>query len=155
LLIYAGKSGFRVTFIPVFYLIFTAVASLFSLPFGKLADRIGRKPLLFFSFVCWGLVCAVVIYWPGKIAVFIIFILYGLHKGALEPVQKTMVAELSPESYRASTLGGFQMVVGLCALPASLISGILWDKLGMAIPFVFSLAVTVLASILLLAVKER
>jgi MFS family permease len=97
----------------------------------------------------------VVIYWPGKIAVFIIFILYGLHKGALEPVQKTMVAELSPESYRASTLGGFQMVVGLCALPASLISGILWDKLGMAIPFVFSLAVTVLASILLLAVKER
>lgn len=41
LLIYAGKSGFKATYLPIFYLIITVTAALFSLPMGKLSDRIG------------------------------------------------------------------------------------------------------------------
>ena len=33
------------------------------------------------------------------------FILYGAHKDALEPVEKTFVSELAPITYRASSLG--------------------------------------------------
>jgi len=43
LLVYAKEFGFEEMFIPVLYLIFTAVASLMSLPFGKLADKLNRK----------------------------------------------------------------------------------------------------------------
>lgn len=155
LIIHAKEFGFRPAFIPVLYLVFTAVASLFSLPFGKLADKIGRKPVLFLSFVCWGLVCLGIIFLRGRTAIFISFVLYGLHRGAAEPVQKTLVAELAPHRYRASTLGAFQMVIGLCALPASLIAGLLWDRVGILTPFYLSLALTILAAFMLLFVKEK
>jgi MFS family permease len=155
LLIHAGASGFKTGFIPVLYLVFTATASAFSLPFGRLSDRIGRKKVLFLAFLVWGAVCAGVVAGGSPVFVGFLFVLYGLHKAALEPVQKTLAAELAPRNYRASVLGGFQMVIGFAALPASLLAGLLWDRFGAAAPFGFSLVLTVIAAVLLVFVKER
>ncbi|MBN2570763.1 MAG: MFS transporter, partial [Ignavibacteriales bacterium] len=154
LLLFANKFGFEIIFIPVLYLIYTAVASIVSLPFGKLADKIGRKNVMFISFVCWALVCLSFLLLQEYVAIIITFVLYGLHKGALEPVQKTLVSELAPAEYRASFLGTFQMVIGLCALPSSLIAGLLWDKIGVFTSFYFSLGLTIVAILLLIFVKE-
>ncbi|NQE45335.1 Multidrug resistance protein MdtG [ANME-1 cluster archaeon GoMg2] len=155
LLIYAKEFGFEITFVPVLYLIFTAIAALFSLPFGKLSDKIGRKPVLMLSYIFWGLVCLSFIFIQSYLAIILTFVLYGLHKGALEPVQRTFVLELAPTAYRASGLGGFQMITGLCALPASLIAGILWEKISIFMPFYFSLCLTFLSIILLTFVRGK
>ena len=155
LLIYAKEFGFQVAFVPVLYLVFTAVAALFSLPFGKLSDKIGRKSVLILSYSFWGLVCLSFIFIQSYLSIILTFVLYGLHLGALHPVQKTFVSELAPTEYRASTLGGFQMVIGLCALPASLIAGILWDKISLFMPFYFSLGLTILSITMLMFVKEK
>lgn len=155
LLIFAKEFHFPIAFIPALYLIFTAVASLISLPLGKLADKMGRKPVLILSYILWGMTCLNFIFFHSYVSIIFAFILYGLHKGAIDPVQKALISELAPEKYRASTLGGFQMVTGLCALPASMIAGILWDKAGIFTPFWFSLGLTVAAIILLFFVKEK
>jgi len=155
LLIYAKEFGFQVAFVPVLYLVFTAVAALFSLPFGKLSDKIGRKSVLILSYSFWGLVCLSFIFIQSYLSIILTFVLYGLHVGALHPVQKTFVSELAPTEYRASTLGEFQMVIGLCALPASLIAGILWDKISLFTPFYFSLGLTILSITMLMFVKEK
>jgi MFS family permease len=155
LLIYANKLGFQIAFVPILYLIFTAFAAMSSLPFGKLSDRIGRKSMMMMSFMLWGLVCLIFIFVENYLAIILTFVLYGLHKGALDTVQKTFVAELSPEDYRASGLGVFQMVIGLCALPASFFAGLLWDRISMNTPFYLSLILTVMASVILIFVKER
>jgi len=155
LLIYAKEFGFQISYVPVLYLIFSAVASIFSLPFGKLADKIGRKPVLMLSFFFWTLVCLCFIFIQNRIIIILTFILYGLHKGALEPVQKTFVAELAPEQYKASVLGGFQMVIGICALPASFIAGILWEKINIFMPLYCSICLTILSLFLLAFVKEK
>lgn len=155
LLVYAERFGFKTTFVPVLYLVFTAAAAVFSLPFGKLSDRFGRKALMLLSFVLWGLVCLSFILVQSHLTIILTFVLYGLHRGALETVQKTFVAELAPVEYRASSLGGFQMVVGLCALPASLIAGLLWDKIGIFAPFYLSLGLTVIAVVMLVFVREQ
>jgi MFS family permease len=155
LLIYAEKFGFKANFVPILYLIFTAVAAVVSLPFGKLADKIGRKKVMLLSFGFWALVCLSFILIHSRWSIILTFVLYGLHKGALEPVQKTFVAELAPPEYLAGSLGGFQMVVGLCALPASLAAGLLWDKIGIFIPFYFSLMLTIIAMVMLFFVREK
>lgn len=155
LLIYAKQFGFTLTFVPVLYLIFTAVASIFSLPFGRLSDKIGRKKVLIIAFLLWGMVCLNFILWHSYSSIILAFIFYGTHKAALETVQKTLVAELAPPQYKASTLGGFQMIIGLCALPASLIAGILWEKIDLLTPFYFSLVLTIISSLMLLVVREK
>ncbi len=154
LLIRAKQIGFQEAFVPVLYLVYTLSASLTAYPFGRLADRIGRKTVMQISFLLWGLVCIDVIFFQSKIMIFLMFVIYGLHKGALEPVQSTIVSELAPEKFRASSLGTYQMLIGLCAFPASLIAGFLWDKIGSLAPFYLSLGLTIVASALMIFVKE-
>lgn len=155
LLLYARQFGFSIVAIPVLYLTYNVVASLVSLPFGKLADKINRKPVLILSFFFWLLACAVFIYFHNAVAITIAFILYGLHLGAIEPVQRALVSELAVSELQASTLGSFQMVTGLAALPASLIAGILWSRISITAPFYFSAFLTILAIGMMFFVKEN
>jgi len=155
LMVYAKETGFPKSFVPLLYLVLTAVASLTALFFGKLADRVGRKPVLILAYLLWGSMCMGFLYISNYVGVVFLFVVYGLHRGAIEPVQKAFVSELSPVEYRARLLGAFQMTVGLCALPASLIAGLLWDVFGGQAPFSFSLLLTSLAVVLMLFLKTH
>jgi MFS family permease len=154
LLIFAKQTGFKVAFVPVLYLIYTFFASVSSYPFGKLADKIGRRTVMLLALLFWALVCFDIIFFKSYWMMILVFVLYGAHKGALEPMQSTLVSELAPEKFRASCIGTYQMVIGLCAFPASLIAGLLWDKINLLAPFYLSLGLTILAGILMLFVKE-
>ena len=153
--VYAREFGFEKTGVQVLYLIFTVTASLMFLPSGKLADKLGRKFVLVLSYSLWGALCLGFVLIRSYAGVVLLFVLYGLHLGAIQPVQRTFVSELSPTEYRASMLGAFQMIVGLCALPASVVAGLLWVNFGMYAPFYFSLGLTSLTVALMLFVKEK
>lgn len=156
LLVFANQFGFETTFIPVLYLIMTLAASIASLPFGKYSDRLkSRKKLLMVAYLFWIMVCGVLLFNQSRIAIVAIFILYGIHLGGVKVVQKAFVSELSPEQYRASSLGLFQLVVGLCALPASLFAGLLWIKINPFAPFLLSLFLTLASLVMLFFVKEE
>jgi MFS family permease len=155
LLIYAKQFGFTSSFIPVLYLAFTIVASISSVPFGRLTNRIGRKLTFFISQACWFAVCLILLLSSHYYAVWACFILYGLHLGALEPVQKTLAAELSPSNQRASGIGLYQMTLGICALPASLVAGYLWESINLFIPLWVSLILTLVSMILLYFLNIR
>jgi len=149
LLVFAKEFGFKTYFVPILYLIFTATASLFSIPFGKLSDKIGRKKVLEISFFFWILVCLSFLFFKNYLGIILAFVFYGLHKGALEPSQKAFVSELVSQEIRASALGSYQMINGLFSLPASFLAGILWDKVGSFAPFSFSLFLTISALVFL------
>jgi len=155
LLVYSKNFGFEIAFTPTLYLIFTVVASLMSFPFGRAADKFGRKPILALAFLFFGLMCLGFIYVNSFVLIILLFVLYGLYRAAMEPVQKTFVSELSPTKYRASTMGAFQMITGLISLPAGIIAGLLWESLGFWAPFSFSLSLSIVSLTLLLFVKEE
>ena len=155
LLLYARDAGLKPSMMPVLYLIFTVVAALFSFPCGRLADLIGRKPVMLLSFACWGIACIGLLALRGTVGAILCFIFYGLHRAALEPVQKTLASELSPEGLRASTLGAYQMVIGLCAFPSSFVAGLLWTNIDKMTPLHLSLMLTILSGVLLSLVKEK
>jgi len=154
LLVFANMAGYQVVFAPALYLIFTAVASVFSLPFGRLADRTGRKSVIWLSYGLFALMSLGFVLTQNMLVIAGLFAVYGLQRAAYEPVQKTFVAELAPREFRAGAMGAYNMVVGLMALPASVIAGVLWITVSMQAPFVLSLGLSMAAMALLVFVKE-
>ncbi len=152
LLIFAQKFGFTLVEIPMLYLIYMAGAMVASYPLGHLADILGRRIVILMGFLFWAATLSILILSQGTIAIVLAFLLFGFSKGAIETVQRTFVTELAPQSHVASALGTFKLVVGLSALPASLIAGLLWDSMGIFAPFHFSLTLTAIASIMLVFV---
>jgi MFS family permease len=155
LLVYAREFGFQEYWIPFLYLIFTLIASIASLPFGRLSDKVGRKFVLIFSGILFLMVCIGFIFVNSFLVMIVLFVIYGLHLGARVPVQTTFVSELSKPRYRASSLGIFKMVTGLCKLPASMIAGMLWVNFGKEMPFLLSSVLTAISVITLLFIKEH
>lgn len=154
LLLFSNRFGFSTFQVPILYLVFTVFAAITSIPFGKLSDKIGRKNVLYLSYAFWT-ATLVLLLTQNILGIILAFVFYGFHKGAIDPVQKTFVAELAPSSFVASTLGAFQMVIGIIALPASFLAGVLWDAFNPFVPFYISLGLTILSGVLLVFVKEN
>jgi len=155
LLLFAKQIGWDNSLVPLLYFIYTLIAMVFSYYFGKLSDKIGRKKVLYISFIAWILVCVLFIATNNPIAVIGCFFLYGIHKAGFDTVQKTFASELAPKKFRASSLGTLQMIIGLCAFPASFAAGILWDTISPQTPFFISIILSIAALILLKRVKEN
>ncbi|KYC51828.1 MAG: multidrug resistance protein MdtH [Candidatus Methanofastidiosum methylothiophilum] len=154
-LLYVKDIGFSIYTIPIFYLIFTLSSTIFSYPFGILSDKIGRKKVLMISYLSFAFVCFSLIFTRNLIGLIIIFCIYGLYKAAIEVSQKTLASEICPLDYRATSLGSFQLIMGLMAFPASFIAGILWKLLGMNYPLYFSLLLSVSSLFLITLIKEQ
>ncbi len=149
LLIFANKVGFSNLLLPVFYLIYNLAASFSAVIFGRLSDTIGRKRVLSLGFISWAIVCLILILSKDFVMVTLAFVFFGFQKGSVDTVQKAAVSDVAPVALRASYLGTFQMVIGLCALPASLIAGMLWQNMGIYSPLYFSFVLSVIAFLLL------
>ncbi len=150
----ANKMGISLKMVPLFFLAFLFCSSIFAVPFGKLSDKIGRIFVVAAAFILFIVVNLIFIFYQSFWMIFLAFIIYGIHNAAYEGNLKTIVAEFAPASLRTSVIGSFQMLIGLIALPASLIAGILWDGIGLKAPFVLSLSLTLIALIFLFFVRE-
>jgi MFS-type transporter involved in bile tolerance (Atg22 family) len=57
--------------------------------------------------------------------------------------------------FPGNQLGCISNGIGICALPASLIAGFLWDNINMQASFYLSLVLSLVACFMLLFVKEN
>lgn len=160
LLLYAENYGFtEPSQQTLLYILFTAVYAGSAYPFGRLSDRLGRKPILFGAFLlllitaAWGYLVFMSAESFGLL-ILPLFLAFGLMNGALDPVQTTLVADLVEEERRASIIGAFQMAVGITALPAGIIIGYLWD-ITPQFAFLYSILVTLIAIIMLTLVRTE
>jgi MFS family permease len=80
----------------------------------------------------------------------LLFGCYGVFFGLTEGVEKAMVADLVGAGVRGRAFGWFHLTIGLTALPASILFGAIWDRLGAPTAFTFGAACSILAATLLL-----
>ncbi|MBV9995147.1 MAG: MFS transporter [Caulobacteraceae bacterium] len=130
---------------------FNLVAALVSYPAGALSDRLGRRDLLVASFLIF-LASYLGFAFVHEAAIAAgLFVLYGAFQGMYRALGKSLASELSPPSLRASGVGWYGAVVGLSGLLASLIAGLLWDRVGHAAVFLYGAAVAIAGVLALLA----
>lgn len=155
LMVKANEVGVKVAFIPLVYLVTNTVSVLFSIPLGSLADKIGKEKLLIGGF----LVYAVVYFGFGAthsvLIIVILFALYGFYSAATDGVQKAFVSDMVDNNKQGTGLGIYNALLGITLLPASLMAGILYDKVNSSIPFYVGAATACLSAILMVLFARR
>ncbi len=83
------------------------------------------------------------------------FLAYGIYFGLTEPVERAWVAALAPAERSGSAFGFYHGAVGLVALPASLLFGLVYQTVGPAAAFGLGSILAVSAAVLLLRVPSE
>jgi MFS family permease len=136
--------------------LFNLTYALVSTPMGVLSDKIGRKRVITIGWLIYGLVYLGFALSGSIWQIWVLFAVYGVFYGICEGAAKAFVADMVPAERRGTAYGLFNGVVGLMALPASLIAGIMWDRIAPAAAFYFGAALALLAMVgLMLIIKER
>ena len=148
------ERGLNVLQVMLMVMTFNFVYAILAGPLGALSDKIGRRRLILFGWLAYGLVYLGFALSQTGWQVWMLFGLYGIYYAATEGVAKALIADLVPESQRGTAYGLYAAAVGLTALPASLFAGLLWQGLGSwtgfgaSAPFAFGAAMSLLAGIL-------
>jgi len=150
LMVKANEVGVKVAFIPLVYLVTSVVSVLFAIPLGSLSDRIGKEKILIAGF----LIYAIVYYGFGVtgsiVTIVALFALYGLYSAATDGIQKAFVSDMVDKNKQGTGLGIYNALLGITLLPASLIAGLLYDKVNSQVPFYFGAATALISAILML-----
>jgi predicted MFS family arabinose efflux permease len=132
---------------------FNIVDALVAWPIGALSDRIGRRRLIAVAWSLYALTYVGLALAGSADAVLPLWLLYGAYYGVNEAVGRALVADLALPDLRATAYGIFNAVIGLAILPASIVAGLLWDRVGQSAPFWFGAACAIGGLVLLVFVR--
>lgn len=155
LMLRAQTIGFSTIEIFLAVAAFSLVIALTSTKGGTLSDVLGRRGLIIAGWVIYATIYLGFAFASQRWHIWILYAGYGLYYGAFLGASSALIADLVPERLRGTAYGIFNAALGVAALPASVIAGLLWDWYGPAAPFLFGAALAVLATIGLLLIPLR
>lgn len=135
LLVRAGELGMPTAFLPLLWCLFHVVKSVGNMTAGRWVDRFGPKRILAAGWLVYAVVYFLFAFATGAFDTWILFALYALYYALAEPAEKTLVAQLADSQRRGQFYGLFHLVVGLAALPASILFGWIYYQFGGTVAF--------------------
>lgn len=145
LVLRAQQGGLPLAWAPAVLIAMNLVYSLGAYPFGRLSDHMSHRALLAAGLlvliaadVCLALSDRGPLLWAG-------IALWGLHMALTQGLLAAMVAATAPAALRGTAFGVFNLASGVALLAASVLAGLLWDRLGGASTFVAGAAISALA----------
>jgi MFS family permease len=145
----AQESGLSVAGILGMLITFNLVYSLISTPAGALSDRIGRRRLIVGGWLSYAVIYLAFGLVQTGWQMWMVYALYGVYYGMAYGTASALVADLVPAEVRGTAYGTYNAALGVSALFASLIAGVLWETVGPAAPFLFGGAIALLAVLLM------
>jgi MFS family permease len=130
-----------------------ATAILVYIPSAQMADRLGRKPFVIATFLCFAFFPVAVALAPDFRWLVGAFIIGGLREIG-EPSRKAMIVDRAEHNLRARTVGLYYLVRSLSITPASAIGGLLW-RISPRVPFITSGIVGIVGTFLFAAMVEE
>jgi MFS family permease len=137
------------------YIFYNLVYAAASYPLGSLGDKIGLKKVFLAGLAMFVIVYAGFAYASSTVAVFFLFLFYGLYAAATEGITKAWITNLAIPSQTATAIGFYTSFQSVCAFFASVIAGLLWTYTGSKTTFIFSAILTAIVTLFLTAVKQK
>lgn len=150
LMVKANELGVKVAFIPLVYLVSSVVSVVMAVPLGILSDRLGKEKVLIGGFLIYTIVYFGFGIASGIGSIVALFALYGLYSAATDGIQKAFIADMVDENKKGTAMGIYNALLGITLLPASLVAGLLYDKVDSRLPFYFGAVMAFLAAVLMI-----
>jgi len=135
LVLRAQQAGLAIAWVPLVLVAMNVVYAACAYPFGKLADTVSHVKLLALGLVVLIAADLALGVAASLAGVFAGIAHWGLHMGMTQGLLATMVAHRAPAELRGTAFGLFNLVSGGAMLIASVLAGMLWDRLGAATTF--------------------
>lgn len=155
LLLRARDLGVPVALAPILWAVLNFVKSAANVPGGVFSDRVGRRPALVAGWVVYAVSYFLFARATQPWHAWALFAFYGLYFGFVEGTERALISDLVPANRRGSAYGWYYLAIGIGALPASLIFGVLWEKLGAPVAFEFGAALSLAAAVGILLVPAK
>ena len=130
LVLRAQQTGIPTALVPLVMVAMGLVYSLTAYPFGKLSDRVSHRKMLASGLAVLVAADLVIASSQSWTSLFVGVALWGVHMGMTQGLLAAMVADTAPADLRGTAFGFFNLVSGVALLAASVIAGLLWDRLG-------------------------
>ena len=145
LVLRAQQGGLPIAFAPLVLIGMNAVYALAAYPFGRLSDRLPHRRLLVLGILTLVAADLCLAYSSDWAWVWAGISLWGLHLGMTQGLLARLVADTAPADLRGTAYGFFNLMGGLALLVASVLAGVLWDRLGAATTFLAGAGLSMLA----------
>ncbi|WP_155286266.1 MDR family MFS transporter [Lacticaseibacillus zhaodongensis] len=116
--------------------------------YGKMADRIGRKPVLLVGLAIFVLGSLLSGLSQSMLELIIFRAIQGIGAGAIMPVTFTIIADMYPIEKRARVLGFNGSAWGIASVTAPLIGGFIVDRLSWHWVFIINVPIGVITMLL-------
>ncbi len=126
-----------------------------SYPMGVLSDSVDRTLVVGVGFGVLIVADVVLAVASGPRVALVGVGLWGLHMGMTQGLLGALVADTAPEPLRGTAFGVFHLVSGIATLIASVVAGVLWERLGAPATFLAGAVFTSVGLAAMLIVARR
>lgn len=149
LLLRASQVGVPTPAIPLLWGVLHVSKSAWSVWGGRWSDRVGARIAIITGWMVYAAVYAGFAFVDAQWQVWALFVVYGLFFGLTEGPEKALVAGLAPPGLGGSAFGAYHAAIGLAALPASVVFGLVWQAFSSQAAFGMGAAIALAAALLL------
>jgi MFS family permease len=146
LLLRAQEAGVSLAAIPALWAFHHLVKAAAGTHGGGLADRWGPRRAIVSGWAVYAAAYAGFAVAAAAWQIWALFAVYGLFYALTEGAERALVADLCDADTRGHAFGLFHAVTGGMLLPASLVTGVLWQSYGPAFAFGLGAALAAMAS---------
>jgi len=145
--------GLTLASIPLFYVLYNISYAGFSIKGGKLSDKLGPRKIIFIGYL-FLIISYILINLSNSTNMLVLgFLVLGIFPALTDGVQRSYASILTSEEMRGGAFGLVNAVSGFGALFAGILGGLVWQKFGPQIAFIFSTIFVVLGLIILVLNK--
>ena len=149
LLLRLSDVGVGAAWIPIAWAALHVVKAAVSPIGGHLSDRLSRRGIIATGWLVYAAVYGGFAVATSQPALVALFLVYGVYYGLTEGVEKAVVADFAPVEARGTAFGASHAVIGIGALAASLLVGLIWKVAGAPVAFAVGAALALVSAGLL------
>jgi len=153
LLLRVIDADFDISYIPLFYLIYSVCFSVFAFYAGNLADKIGTRKVLNLGYL-FLLLSYIFLAFDGVVGLIFGFFILGLFSAFTDGTMRAFISKHSNQSNRGSAIGLLSGINGLGLIGAGAMGGFLWEMISPTVAVTVS-AIFILFGLVILTSSRK